>query len=104
MANLVKYALGLNPTVPVSGGLPEAKIMNNRLAITFNRLKSATDIVYEVQATGDLFGWGNSTVVWSSASTPYDGGNNSSESVTVQDPVSAGSANRRFMRLQITRP
>ena len=104
MANLVKYALGLNPTVPVSGGLPEAKIMNNRLAITFNRLKSATDIVYEVQATGDLFGWGNSTVVWSSASTPYTGGSNSSESVTVQDPVSAGSANRRFMRLQITRP
>jgi hypothetical protein len=78
--------------------------MNNRLAITFNRLKSATDIVYEVQATGDLFGWGNSTVVWSSASTPYTGGSNSSESVTVQDSVPTGSTNRRFMRLQITRP
>jgi alpha-amylase len=104
VANLIKYALGLNPTVPVSGGLPEAKIMNNRLALTFNRMKSTTDIVYEVQASGDLFGWGNSTVIWSSASTPYTGGSNDSESVTVQDTVSTGAANQRFMRLQISRP
>ena len=104
VANLIKYAFGLNPTVPVSGGLPEAKIMNNRLAITFNRMKSTTDIVYEVQASGDLFGWGNSTVIWSSASTPYTGGSNDSESVTVQDTVPADAANRRFMRLQISRP
>ena len=104
VANLVKYAFGLNPTVPVSGGLPEAKIMNNRLAITFNRMKSATDIVYEVQASGDLFGWGNSTVIWSSASVAYTGGGNDSESVTVQDNVSTDATNRRFMRLQISRP
>ena len=104
VANLIKYAFGLNPTVPVSGGLPEAKIMNNRLAITFNRMKSATDIVYEVQASGDLFGWGNSTVIWSSASTSYAGGSSDSESVTVQDTVSTDAANQRFMRLQISRP
>lgn len=104
VANLIKYAFGLNPTVPVLGGLPEAKIMNNRLAITFNRMKSATDIVYEVQASGDLFGWGNSTVIWSSASAAYTGGGNDSESVTVQDTVSTDAANRRFMRLQISRP
>ena len=104
VANLIKYAFGLNPTVPVSGGLPEAKIMNNRLAITFNRMKSTTDIVYEVQASGDLFGWGNSTVIWSSASVAYTGGGNDSESVTVQDTVSTDAANRRFMRLQISRP
>jgi hypothetical protein len=104
VANLIKYALGLNPTLPVSSGLPEAKIMNNRLAITFNRMKSATDIVYEVQASGDLFGWGNSTVIWSSTSTAYTGGTNDSESVTVQDTVPADAANQRFMRLQISRP
>ena len=78
--------------------------MNNRLAITFNRMKSATDIVYEVQASGDLFGWGNSTVIWSSASVAYTGGGNDSESVTVQDTVSTDATSRRFMRLQITRP
>jgi hypothetical protein len=78
--------------------------MNNRLAITFNRMKSATDIVYEVQASGDLFGWGNSKVIWSSASTAYTGGSNDSESVTVQDTVSTDATSRRFMRLQITRP
>jgi hypothetical protein len=67
-------------------------------------MKSATDIVYEVQASGDLFGWGNSTVIWSSASTSYAGGSSDSESVTVQDTVSTDAANQRFMRLQISRP
>jgi hypothetical protein len=104
VANLVKYALGLDPTSSVTGGLPEGKIVNHRLALTFQRLKSATDIVYEVQATGDLFGWDNATVIWSSAFTAYSGGANESESVTVQDTVSTGATNRRFMRLQITRP
>ena len=104
IANLVKYALGMNPTVPATNGLPDMKMTNNKLALTFNRQKSATDVVYEVQAAGDLFGFSNATVLWSSATNAYGGGTNASESVTVQDSVSTGSTNRRFMRLQITRP
>jgi len=105
IANLVKYALGMNPTVPATNGLPEVKITNNKLSLTFNRQKSATDIVYEVQAAGDLFGFSNNpTVLWSSASNAYGGGTNPSQSVTVQDTVGTGSTNRRFMRLQISRP
>jgi len=105
IANLVKYALGMNPTVPATNGLPEMKMTNNKLSLTFNRQKSATDVVYEVQAAGDLFGFSNNpTVLWSSASNAYGGGTNPSQSVTVQDTVGTGSTNRRFMRLQITRP
>ncbi|NDA10155.1 MAG: hypothetical protein EBZ07_04830, partial [Verrucomicrobia bacterium] len=48
IANLVKYALGMNPTIPVTNGLPEMKMTNNKLSLRFNRQKSATDIVYEV--------------------------------------------------------
>jgi hypothetical protein len=104
IANLVKYALGMNPTVPTTNGLPDMKMTNNKLALTFNRQKSATDVVYEVQAAGDLFGFSNAPVLWSSATNAYGGGTNASESVTVQDSVPTDSTNRRFMRLQITRP
>jgi glycosidase len=103
--NLVKYALGItNVLTPATNGLPDMKMTNSRLALTFNRQKSATDIVYEVQATGDLFGFSNATVLWSSASNAYGGGTNSSQAVTVQDTVDSASTNRRFMRLQISRP
>ena len=104
VSNLLKYALGLNPTLPATTGLPEMKMTNRRLAITFSRQKSATDIVYEVQAVGDLFGFSNATVLWSSASNAYGAGTNSSEAVTVQDSVDAATTNRRFMRLQVSRP
>ena len=103
IANLVKYALGMNPTIPATNGLPELKMTNSRLALTFNRQKSATDIVYEVQAAGDLFGFSNATVLWSSASNAYGGGTNPSQAVTVQDTVDSAATNRRFMRLEIRR-
>ena len=103
--NLVKYALGIsNVLTPATNGLPEMKMTNNRLALTFNRQKSVTDIVYKVQATGDLFGFSDNPTVWSSASNAYGGGTNASEAVTVQDTVDASATNRRFMRLQISRP
>jgi hypothetical protein len=104
IANLLKYALGMNPTVPATNGLPEMKMTNSRLALTFNRQKSATDVVYEVQAAGDLFGFSNATVLWSSASNGYGGGTSPWQAVTVQDSVDASATNRRFMRLQISRP
>jgi hypothetical protein len=94
----------MDPTVPATNGLPEMKMTNSRLALTFNRQKSASDVVYEVQAAGDLFGFSNATVLWSSASNAYGGGTNESQAVTVQDSVDASATNRRFMRLQISRP
>lgn len=105
--NLVKYALGMDPTMPATNGLPAIKLTNNKLALTFNRQKSATDIVYEVQATGDLFGFNTSNgIIWSSTNTTnaYKGGTNLSYPETVEDTVPVSSTNRRFMRLQISRP
>ncbi|NBR62938.1 MAG: hypothetical protein EBT77_01240 [Verrucomicrobia bacterium] len=105
IANLVKYALGIPQVLtPATNGLPEMRMTNRRLALTFQRQKNATDIVYEVQAAGDPFGFSNATVLWSSASHAYGGGTNASEVVTVQDTEDMNSANRRFLRLQIRSP
>ena len=95
----------MDPKVPATNGLPEMKMTNNKLSLTFNRQKDATDVIYEVQAAGDLFGFSNNpTVLWSSASNGYGGGTNPSQAVTVQDSVDTSTTNRRFMRLQISRP
>jgi hypothetical protein len=100
--NLLEYALGLDPNQTSGSGLPVCSSSGGYLALTFNRQKSATDITYSVEATGDLGSW---TRIWSSSGVPYGGGN-ASEQVTVQDTVSiaASPPHRRFLRLKITRP
>ena len=102
--NLLEYALGLDPNQTSGSGLPVCSSSGGYLALTFNRQKSATDITYSVEATGDL---GSSwTRIWSSSGVPYGGGGNASEQVTVQDNISIASSptQRRFLRLKITKP
>lgn len=98
IANLIKYALGIDPAIPASG-MPYAGSSGGFLSLAFNRQKSATDIVYHVEATGDLKSW---TEVWTSATVPYGGGANPFEQVTVPDQSPMGNE-PRFMRLKITR-
>jgi hypothetical protein len=101
--NLVEYALGLNPNQSTSSGLPVAVVSGDYLTFSFNRQKNATDIIYCVEATGDLTSsW---TEIWNSTGVPYGGGMNASEQVTVQDIVSipAPPTYKRFLRLKVTR-
>ena len=102
--NLIEYGLGADPNKTSMIGLPTLSTTGDYLSLTFTRQKWAADITYRIEATGDLTSsW---TEIWSSSSVPYGGGNNASESVTVQDSVSVSSASthRRFMRLKITKP
>ena len=102
IANLIKYALGLDPTVNyyTSGGtgLPvvgqQAVGAAQYLTLTFRG--TATDLTYKVQAADTLGG------AWTTLAT-YSG-SSAVGTFTVQDnkPVSASSA--RFMRLQIVEP
>jgi glycosidase len=104
LPNLIKYALGLDPTKTAVSGLPSASTANGFLNLTFIRRKDAVDITYRVEATGDLgTTWSE---VYSSASTAYEGGGDATHSVTVSDtvPISVAPGGRRFMRLKITRP
>jgi glycosidase len=98
IANLIKYALGIDPAAPATG-MPFAGSSGGFLTLTFNRQKSATDIVYHVETSGDLGSW---MEVWSSATVPYGGGGNPFELVTVSDQSAIGNQ-PRFMRLKITR-
>jgi hypothetical protein len=101
--NLIKYAMGLNPTnealvadqPSVSGSMP--------FTITFRRARDANDVTILVQGTDNVGGaWTN---IWSSATNAYGGGTNPFEIITVTDPVpSENVSSGRFLRLNVTRP
>jgi len=102
MPNLLKYALGLNPTNTAS--LADRPSMHTfpPLAIKFRRAKDVTDVSINVEATdGMLSTWTN---IWTSATNAYSGGTNTFEELSVQDPVPANSATQRYLRLKVIRP
>ena len=99
MANLLKYALGLNPTQPstaASAGLilqVQSIEGADRLSYTFTG--TASDVIYTVEATSDLGG------AWT---TLYTHSGSAPGTVEVADTQPLSSATKRFMRLRITRP
>jgi hypothetical protein len=102
IVNLLKRALGLDPTLSATNGLPTGAIIDDRLQITFTRMRDATDLMYHVDASGDLLTpWSE---IWSTAGVPYGGGNAVSQTVSVPDVVviSAPGVSNRFLRLRIT--
>jgi hypothetical protein len=101
VANLLEYALGMDPNQASSYGMPVAAVPVDYLTLSFNRQKAATDITYKVEAVGNL----NSSWVeiWNSFNVPYGGGSNPSQQVTVQDTVPVSDAANRFMRLKVTK-
>ena len=102
MPNLLKYALGLNPTNSASvSNRPSLEIFPP-LAIKFRRARDASDVTMIVQAAEALTNsWTN---IWTSTTNAYGGGSNSFEEVIVQDPLSDTNTPRRFLRLKVTRP
>ncbi len=102
MPNLMKYALGINPTTPGASAAPTGIRQSGLLKLTFTRRRDATDITYRVEGTSDpTTDW---TTLYSSAQTPYEGGQNESSPVTVSDNPPSGTPTKRFMRLKVTRP
>ena len=102
MTNLMKYALGINPTTPGASAAPTGTRQGGLLKLTFTRRRDATDITYRVEGTSDpTTDW---TTLYSSAQTPYEGGQNESSPVTVSDNPPSGTPTKRFMRLKVTRP
>lgn len=95
LTNLLKYALGLDPHVAVSSGLPEGSSTATDWVFTYTRPTSTTDLTYEVESTTDFATW--STVVPLLAST--DGGT-STWSATV---TKASAPTKLFFRLKVTR-
>jgi uncharacterized repeat protein (TIGR01451 family) len=101
MPNLVKYALGLDPTnAAAPSDLPSLKAFPP-LAIKFRRAKDASDVTIHVEATDSMMNsWSN---IWTSATNAYRSDANFYEEV-VTDSVPEGDSGQRYLRLKITRP
>lgn len=100
VSNLIEYATGSTPTAP-SPSPVSASFEDGHLALTFNRVLNATDIIYRVIAGSDL---PPVTSIWSSETAPYAGGSAASAPTTVVDPEPVGEFDKRFLVLKVTRP
>ena len=98
--NLMKYALGLNPTARISGGLglPQFSMNGTKFEYSFTRLRDATDITYQVERSTDLSSWSEA---WSSASDPYPV---TEPQMTEVLQMQLGTVPKEFFRLRVTRP
>ncbi|MBE7212233.1 MAG: discoidin domain-containing protein, partial [Gluconacetobacter diazotrophicus] len=100
--NLMKYALGLDPTVDYyaagSTGMPtiQRQNVNGASCLTLTFTGTATDVTYLVQAAGTPGG------PWTTLAT-YRGAA-AVGTFTVSDNVPVGAARARFLRLQVTDP
>jgi hypothetical protein len=118
LPNLLKYALGLDPTVRSVLPAPSCQSYNGggtRLSLSFTRLAYPPDVTLEVQTADSLSGpW--TTIASSSnggafaAAASIDAGivqevvyPSSARDVLVYDTVPMAQATRRFMRLKVFR-
>jgi hypothetical protein len=98
MANLLKYALGLDPNIPATPAAAGLSLEvptdggGDHLRFTFTG--TAADVTYIVEANSDLNG------VW----TPlYTHSGSAPGTVVVDDPQPLSEQPRRFIRLRVTR-
>lgn len=95
---LTEYALGLDPAIASTDGLPVVSVSRPNLVLIFRRMASATDIKIEVETSSTLQS-GDWTV-----ETPViavlDG---TSVFQTIKASVPLGSGDRKFARLKITK-
>ena len=119
VVNLLEYAFTRLPDRVDGSPVPATvEIVSGRLAITFTRDERATDLVYEIQASGNLTAW--TTIAQSSAGLSFVGVNGNAPGIveTSVSPIAsvgvvrkvrvvdvqtvAGNA-RRFLRVKVTR-
>jgi hypothetical protein len=110
--NVVEYGLGMDPNVPTRTGMPTGAITmyndGSFLTIRFSRNTEATDLTYNVEASGDLNAWtaiAGSTggAMTSGAGFVAETGDGPLKSVQVRDVTAATLASSRFIRLTIKR-
>ena len=99
--NLLKYALGLNPTqtsVAVTDGtnpgLPSSKMSGGFMTFTFVKDTGRSDLTYRVESCGDIASW--QALTTGIVETPLTG---TQVRVVVTIPVNG----RRFCRLNVTK-
>jgi hypothetical protein len=101
IANLMKYALGLNPLVYVNDSPASYAMSNNVLNYSFTRMRYATNITYRVVTGADLaaINWSD---YWSSATNSYP--SLAACIIQVVPIATSNQAGKGFFRLKITTP
>ncbi|MFN0077536.1 MAG: Calx-beta domain-containing protein [Prosthecobacter sp.] len=100
LVNLVEYATGTNGTVSsTSPQIVEFAPSSGEtyLRLTVSKNPAATDVLFEVQATGNLA----DPLSWSSAGLVIE--SDTSTQLIVRDSVPASAGQSRFMRVKVTR-
>lgn len=96
MANLLKYALGLDPTIPAtpaSAGLSlQVRTEGGGEHLRYIFTGTAADVTYIVEATGDLNG------AWAPL---YEHSGSAPGTVVIDDPQPLSAQSRRFIRLRV---
>ena len=105
IANLLKYALNLDPNTDGSSGLPAQSLVTNAgqnyLALAYTQVQAATDLTYTVQVSSDLQTWYSGTG-YTAAPSITNNADGETQTVTVQDLTPVTDAAQRFIRLEVT--
>lgn len=101
VSNLIKYALGLDPTVASRDGLPESNIQDidgtDYLTLTFERPANRDDVSLTVVASGTLSTWEDEAV---HVETIDNGAGSVTEVWRDVEPIEEAGA--RFLRLEVS--
>lgn len=103
--NFLKFALGLDPSVPARDGLPSVgtgtftvdEVEGEYLTLTFTKPDAVESVVYDVQVAAELGEWSSGGVLVDS----FSNGDGTSTHV-YRDAVPVDGSSRRFMRLHVT--
>ncbi len=98
--NLLEYALGMDPTVAGTNGLPVEGRDGDHLTLTYRRRQPPTDVTYTVEATANVAG------AWSGDGITEDvlADDGVFQTVRAQDAATISGNVKRFMRLRIGSP
>jgi len=92
LPNLIEYAMNLDPKnpgiAPVTSG-----IESNYLSISATKNTAATDITWSAEVSADLANWSPAVIL-----------TNTTNTFTARDSVATSTAEKRMLRLRITRP
>ncbi len=101
MPNLLKYALGLDPTMEdAAAGTPVVSTTGGMLTLTYVCPPGITDVTYVVEVSGDLETWSSGAGATAVVSTTLLDAQH--EQVVVRDLTPVSGQGRRFIRLRVT--
>ncbi len=104
LINLLEYAMGLSPVFANPGSAQESVVQaggEDYLAITYTENLASTDVMKQVEVSGNLGTWSSGPAATTEVSSSLLG---SRRTVTVRDNVPLSESQKRFIRLKVTLP